>query len=313
MTPPDPTAIYTFDTAVDGHPAPLLETNLPLPRRRGKVRDVYDLGDRLLIVATDRISAFDHILPCGIPGKGSLLTAMSRFWFEELAAADPPVAHHLITTDVPPLPEGVDPLPLRGRVMQVKKATVVPFECVVRGYLEGSGWNEYAAGGSICGVRLPAGLVRCGRLPEPIFTPATKAETGHDENVTFEQMTAAIGEPLASQIRTASLSIYNHAARLAQKRGLVLADTKLEFGHDASGLLMLIDEVLTPDSSRYWWADRYAAGQTQHALDKQFVREFLLASSWDRSGPPPRLPEAVILQTAARYREAMEALVGPIR
>ena len=314
--------MYTFDTTLDDQPAALLATDLPLPRRRGKVRDVYDLGDRLLIVATDRISAFDHVLPCGIPGKGQLLTALSRFWFDQLATADPPVAHHLISTDVPELPPSIDPQPLLGRVMQVRKATVIPFECVVRGYLEGSGWNEYQSDRSVCGVSLPPGLRRCERLPEPIFTPATKADAGHDENVRFDQMAASIGDDLAHEIRRRSLRIYRHAAELAAARGLLLADTKFEFGFEVghaiggdgppsdSGSLMLIDEVLTPDSSRYWWADRHRPGEPQHALDKQFVREYLLASDWDRQGPPPRLPDAVIRQTVRRYRTALQALTG---
>ena len=279
----------------------LLETRLPFPKRAGKVRDVYDLGDRLLIVSTDRVSAFDHILPCGIPGKGRLLTAMSRFWFRRLG-----VPHHMLS-DRPPA--DWDAPPLEGRSMIVRKAEVVPFECVVRGYLEGSGWREYQAGGEVCGIRLPAGLRQCDRLPEPIFTPATKAEEGHDENVTYARMGRELGTDLASRLRRLSLEIYRRAAEEVATRGMLIADTKFEFGI-CDGELILVDEVLTPDSSRFWDAGSYRPGNPQPAFDKQYVREWLMESDWDREGPPPRLPDEVIAKTVEKYREAFRRITG---
>jgi len=299
----------------DAHGA-LLQTNLPLPVRRGKVRDVYDLGDRLLIVSTDRISAFDFILPSGIPGKGQLLTAMSRFWFDQIDAGQitgPPgqtLRHHLISTEVPIEKLGLDDAqPLAGRVMVTRKAEVIPFECVVRGYLEGSGWREYQSDGNVCGVSLPAGLRQCGRLPSAIFTPATKADSGHDENVPIDVMIQQLGAPLAHQLRDLSISLYQAAGEVASKRGLLIADTKFEFGF-IDGEVVLIDEVLTPDSSRFWAADEYQPGSSQRSFDKQFVREFLMASTWDRQTPPPPLPESIVQQTAQRYREGYERLTG---
>ncbi|WP_146579058.1 phosphoribosylaminoimidazolesuccinocarboxamide synthase [Neorhodopirellula pilleata] len=304
---------YVYDAA-----GALLQTHLPLPRRQGKVRDVYDLGDELLIVSTDRISAFDYILPSGIPGKGELLTAMSRFWFEQIDAGQigsgRSLRHHLISTEVPEsVAAVVDPEPLRGRIMVTRKANVVPFECVVRGYLEGSGWKAYQETRSICGVELPEGLSQCDRLPEPIFTPATKAESGHDENVSFEVMAGAIGQSLADELRGLSLAIYGDASKIAADRGILIADTKFEFGTVADPVsgqpgLILIDEVLTPDSSRFWAADEFEPGRSQRSFDKQFVREWLSASDWDRNSDPPVLPAEIIEKTAARYREGFDRL-----
>ncbi len=284
----------------------LLETNLSYPRRQGKVRDVYDLGNRLLIVSTDRISAFDWILPTGIPGKGVVLTQISRFWFARLQ-----VAHHLISTDLPTEVEvsEVQRQQLAGRCMVTHKADVIPFECVVRGYLEGSGWREYQQTGQVCGVRLPAGLRQCDRLPEPIFTPATKAETGHDENVSFEVMAEAVGEELATQLRDKSLDVYRQGSQWAESQGIIIADTKFEWGWHQDHL-MLIDEVLTPDSSRFWPADAYQPGRAQASFDKQFVREWLMASAWDRNSPPPALPADVIAQTSRKYETVYRLLTG---
>ncbi len=283
----------------------LLETQLPLPRRSGKVRDVYDLGDSLLIVSTDRISAFDYILPSGIPGKGELLTTMSCFWFSRL-----PGRNHFRSTEIPSeLVASMDVAPLKGRVVVVDKAAVVPFECVVRGYLEGSGLKEYQKNRQICGIKLPEGLVQCDKLPQPIFTPATKAESGHDENVSFERMTADIGEPLASELRDRSLLIYQAAFEHAREKGILIADTKFEFGF-VEGELTLVDEVLTPDSSRFWPVDDYQPGRPQKSFDKQFVREWLSNCGWDKNSPPPPLPQSIRDQTAAKYREALRRITS---
>lgn len=287
---------------------PLIESRVGnLPAKRGKVRDVYDLGEYLLLVATDRISAFDWVLPTGIPDKGRVLTGVSQFWFDHLQTP-----HHLITTDVDqmPLPEGTDREVLRGRSMLTKKAKVVPMECVVRGYLAGSGWNEYRESGEVCGVKLPGGLVESDRLPEPIFTPATKAEMGeHDENISFERMASVIGTELADELRTRSIDLFNRGSEHAAKCGLLFADTKFEFGH-SDGELILIDEVMTPDSSRFWPADQYHPGGPQPSFDKQFVRDWLLASTWDRNSTPPELPEEIVAKTRAKYIEAFERLTG---
>lgn len=281
------------------------------PRRRGKVRDVYDLGDRLLIVATDRISAYDWVLPTPIPDKGRVLTALSAWWFDRLD-----VPHHLISTN--PADAALD-LPeatlaeLEGRVMVARKAEVVPFECVVRGYLSGSGWREYRASGTVCGERLPTGLVESGPIDPPIFTPATKASEGHDENVSFARMADDLGEPLAERLRTLSLALYTSARDHAATRGLILADTKFEFGllpGDGPREPIVIDEVLTPDSSRYWPSDGYAPGGPQPSFDKQFVRDWLDASGWDKASPPPPLPPEVVAQTRAKYIQAHEILTG---
>ena len=282
---------------------PLLETHLPFPRRQGKVRDVYDLGDKLLIVSTDRISAFDWVMPNGIPDKGAVLTRLSLFWFAELG-----FEHHLITDAVPDEAKAHDPYgDLVGRCMVVRKANVIPFECVVRGYLEGSGWKDYQATGKVCGIDLPANLRQCDALPSPLFTPATKAETGHDENVSFETMSRAIGEPLANELRNKTLGVYNRGVELAKKRGILIADTKLEWGWFEDRVI-LIDEVLTPDSSRFWPAENWVPGHSQASFDKQFVREYLMGTSWDKNSPPPALPESIVEQTRARYIDAFERI-----
>lgn len=285
----------------------LLGTDLPYPKRSGKVRDVYDLGSQFCIVSTDRISAFDYILPSGIPDKGRILTSMSEFWFSRLSG----IEHHWLSGEIPDglLPDVVDPSPLRGRTMFVRKAQVVPFECVVRGYLEGTGLREYQQMGSICGISLPAGLIQCEQLPEPIFTPTTKAESGHDANTTIDQMASQIGKSLAEELRDRSLRIFKEASQFALSRGIIIADTKFEFGI-ANDRLILIDEVLTPDSSRFWASDEYQPGHAQKSFDKQFVREWLMNSGWDRNSPPPPLPLEIVLQTRAKYAEALERLTG---
>ena len=284
----------------------LVDTSLAYPKRQGKVRDVYDLGEQLLIVSTDRISAFDWVLPGGIPGKGVVLTQLSKFWFDKLT-----VNHHLLSTQLPDMLDISDAQrqALQGRVMVTKKAQVIPFECVVRGYLEGSGWREYQQSGEICGIRLPAGLQQCDRLPEPIFTPTTKAEQGHDMNVTFDEMASQLGRELAEQLRELSLAVYLQGAQLAQSRGILIADTKFEWGWHGNDLL-LIDEVLTPDSSRFWPLEAYNPGTSQASFDKQFVREWLMSSSWDRNSPPPPLPAEVIAGTQRKYLEVYERLTG---
>ncbi len=284
----------------------LTETRLNYPKRTGKVRDVYDLGDRLLIVSTDRISAFDWILPNGIPWKGKVLTGLSHFWFDRLDVED-----HLISMGVDSV-DGLSDLErhqLEGRSMIVRKARVVPFECVVRGYLEGSGWQEYQTRGSVCGVALPSGLKQCDRLPEPIFTPTTKAESGHDLPVNFDQVSDAIGAQAAAQLRDMSIRVYLQASEYAATRGILIADTKFEWGWFDQRLI-LIDEVLTPDSSRFWPADQYQPGRSQLSYDKQFVRQWLMECGWDRNSPPPALPENIVAQTSAKYIEAFERLSG---
>jgi phosphoribosylaminoimidazole-succinocarboxamide synthase len=286
---------------------PVLQTSIPnWPVRRGKVRDVYDLGDKLLIVATDRISAFDYILPNGITDKGRILTQLSLFWFDLLGEPN-----HLITADVEqmPLPASVDRAPLTGRSMLVRKASVVPVECVVRGYLAGSGLKEYRASQTVCRLPLPAGLVESSQLPQPIFTPATKAESGHDENISFEQMIAAVGAGVAEELRRRSIDVYQRGAAYARQRGIIIADTKFEWG-TVDGKLILVDEVLTPDSSRFWPADQYAPGRSQPSFDKQFVRDWLEQSGWDKNSPPPRLPDEVVAGTRQKYVEAYERLTG---
>lgn len=289
----------------------VLETALrDLPVRRGKVRDVYDLGDRLLLVATDRISAFDWVLPSGIPDKGRVLTQISAFWFDLLGEPN-----HLISTDVSQagLPAGTDLDALAGRSMLVRKTAVAPIECVVRGYLSGSGWKEYLRHGTVCGLQLPAGLRESDRLEQPIFTPATKAESGHDENISFEQVAAVLGQGPAEELRRRSLAIYERGAEHARSRGIIVADTKFEWGFvdTRSGReLILIDEVLTPDSSRFWPADRYEPGHGQPSFDKQFVRDWLETTSWDKNSPPPVLPADVIAKTREKYIEAYEILTA---
>ncbi|MEQ8838413.1 MAG: phosphoribosylaminoimidazolesuccinocarboxamide synthase [Lacipirellulaceae bacterium] len=297
---------------------PLLHSNLPplpgdsVPCRHGKVRDVYDLGDTLLLVSTDRISAYDWVMPNGIPDKGRLLTELSTFWFDLLAESDLGIANHLLETDVHEMgfPDGADLEPLAGRTVMVRKTEVVPIECVVRGYLSGSGWKEYQETQTVCGVKLPAGLVESDQLPEPIFTPASKAEQGdHDENITFEQMREKVGRELSEELREKSIAIYKRGAQHAGEKGIILADTKFEFGHH-DGELFLIDEALTPDSSRFWPADQYSPGKGQRSYDKQFVRDWLTQSGWDKNSPPPELPDEVVEKTRAKYVEAYELLTG---
>ncbi len=277
-----------------------LSTSLPFPLfRRGKVRDVYDLGSLLLIVATDRISAFDCIMPEGIPDKGRILTAVASHWFQ--ATADLVPNHFRGQAAWPAELEGYR-AELAGRAVVVEKTQPLPVECVVRGYLAGSGWKEYQAGGAVCGVPLPAGLRLADRLPEPIFTPATKAEEGHDENISFERMADLVGTAVAEQLRTLSLALYQRGAALAAERGILLADTKFEFGLDPAGELLLIDEALTPDSSRYWLADRWAPGENPPSLDKQFLRDYLESlPGWDKQPPAPHLPASVVEGIRARY------------
>jgi phosphoribosylaminoimidazole-succinocarboxamide synthase len=283
------------------------ETSLPgIPVRRGKVRDIYDLGENLLLVSTDRLSAFDWVLPTGIPDKGTVLTQIAAFWFEKLG-----VPNHLITTDVEKmgLPPGVDLSMLAGRATYCRKTKVVPIECVVRGYLAGSGWNEYRKSGTVCGSALPPGLTESARLPEPIFTPSTKAEEGHDENISFERMVEIVGQETANELRDRSLDIFKRGAAYALERGIIIADTKFEFGRIGDDLI-LIDEVLTPDSSRFWPADQYAPGKGQPSFDKQFVRDWLSATTWDKNSPPPSLPEDIVIKTREKYVEAYERLTG---
>ncbi|RMG57133.1 MAG: phosphoribosylaminoimidazolesuccinocarboxamide synthase [Deltaproteobacteria bacterium] len=278
-------------------------------RNRGKVRDIYDLGESLLIVATDRISAFDVVLPNGIPGKGKVLTKISLFWFDFLREVIP---NHLITADVKEYPPEARKFVdiLEGRSMLVKKADPVPIECVVRGYLAGSGWKEYRETGAVCGVSLPPGLRESEKLPEPIFTPATKEEVGeHDVNITFEEMCERVGRDVSEKLRDVSLELYRRASEYAATRGIIIADTKFEFGF-SEGEIILIDEVLTPDSSRFWPADKYEPGRSQESFDKQYVRDYLLTLDWDRTAPGPLLPEEVVKKTAEKYREALRILTG---
>ncbi|NKB89739.1 MAG: phosphoribosylaminoimidazolesuccinocarboxamide synthase [Acidobacteria bacterium] len=289
---------------------PLLTTELPGVelRHRGKVRDVYDLGDQLLIVATDRVSAFDVVLPTGIANKGTMLTQLSSFWFERVEHI---VGNHLISTEPTDYP---DPLPqfadqLHGRSQYVHKADRFDVECVVRGYLIGSGWKDYQATGAVCGIPLPDGLQQADRLPELIFTPATKADEGHDENISFEVMTEIVGADWAEQLRDVSLQLYSEAAEFALERGIIIADTKFEFGL-VDGKLTLIDEILTPDSSRFWPADQYAPGQSPPSYDKQFVRDYLQTLVWAKNPPGPELPADIIERTSAKYAEAYQVLTG---
>ncbi len=285
------------------------ETSLPgLPVRRGKVRDIYDLGDTVLLVSTDRISAFDWVLPSAIPDKGRVLNQIAAFWFGLLSEPN-----HLITTDVDKmnLPAGADRRLLAGRSTLGRKSEVVPIECVVRGYLAGSGWKEYQKNGTVCGIALPAGLTESSRLPEPIFTPSTKAATGHDENITFEQMCEIVGRDLSEELRRRSLRIFARGSEYARQRGILIADTKFEFGRVGEELL-LIDEVLTPDSSRFWPADQYEPGRGQPSFDKQFVRDWLSSTDWDKNSPPPSLPDDVVAKTRQTYIEAYERLTDRV-
>jgi phosphoribosylaminoimidazole-succinocarboxamide synthase len=298
------------EVALNGQPSPvMMETRLALPRfSRGKVRDIYDLGDELLIVATDRLSAFDVVLPTGIPDKGRVLTALSAYWFDRLRDT---VLTHFLTADADAFPSSLHPYrsALSGRSMIVRKLRRIDLECVVRGYLAGSAWKEYTATGCAAGVTLPGGLRNGDRLAEPIFTPATKADAGHDENITYAEMARRVGVVLAGRLREASLAIYRDAAARAEECGLLLADTKFEFGLDGDRIV-LIDEVLTPDSSRFWDAAAYAATGSAESYDKQFVRDYLERTGWDKRPPAPELPPEVVAGTRARYLEAFRRVTG---
>jgi phosphoribosylaminoimidazole-succinocarboxamide synthase len=282
--------------------------NLKL-KGRGKVRDIYDLGDRLLIVATDRMSAFDVVMPNPIPDKGKILTQLSKFWFDLTKDIVP---NHVLSTQVEDYPKDCQPYQemLRGRSMLVAKTEVLPVECVVRGYLSGSGWEEYRNTGEVCGIRLPKGLVESSKLEEPIFTPATKAELGlHDENITFERVEKIIGNDLAQRVKSLSMAVYKKARDFAEQRGILIADTKMEFGMK-DGKLILIDELLTPDSSRFWPKNEYQPGGPQKSFDKQYLRDYLLSIRWDKKPPAPQLPEEIVQKTREKYLEAYERLVG---
>jgi phosphoribosylaminoimidazole-succinocarboxamide synthase len=290
--------------------APILQLDLPgiTKVRSGKVREVFDLGDRFLLVASDRLSAFDVILPNGIPRKGEVLTQLSHFWFAKFASLVP---NHLLAGAEDPLPANLQPYAaqLARRSMIVKKAKPLAIECIVRGYLSGSGWKEYKKSQTVCGIQLPAGLTESAELPEPIFTPSTKAEAGHDENISFAEAVKIVGVEFATQARDLSLKIYRAGRDYARERGIIIADTKFEFGV-FEGKLILIDEVLTPDSSRFWPADQYAPGRGQPSFDKQFVRDYLETLAWDKTPPGPQLPAEVIAKTSAKYQEAYERLTG---
>ena len=277
---------------------------MAVPVRQGKVRDVYDIGEFYLMVASDRISAFDYILPTLIPDKGRVLTQISKFWFDRFD-----VPNHLVSTDLGDieLPEGLSAEELEGRTMVVKKCEVVPIECVVRGYLVGSGWKDYQNSGAVCGIDLPAGLQNCAKFPEAIFTPATKAEEGHDENVSFERVVQEVGIETAEALKAKSLHVYTQGRDYAASKGIILADTKFEWGFH-KGELILIDEVMTPDSSRFWPADQYEPGRNQLSFDKQFVREWLESTTWDKNSPPPELPPEIIVKTREKYIDAFERL-----
>ncbi len=290
---------------------PVKETNFETLSllQRGKVRDIYDLDDHLLMVATDRLSAFDVVMPDPIPDKGKVLTQISRFWFDVMQAIVP---NHLITADIAQYPDACRPYAdiLDGRSMLVKKTEPLAIECVVRGYISGSGWKSYQQSGTICGIRLPDGLRESDRLPEPIFTPSTKAELGtHDENIDFDRAAEIVGRPLAEKVRDISLAIYNKGVELAAEKGIIIADTKFEFGRLGDDII-LIDEVLTPDSSRFWPRATYAPGGPQKSYDKQFVRDYLLSINYDKTPPGPRLPEEVIRATREKYIEALRQLAG---
>ncbi len=287
---------------------PLLQIDLPGVRKvkSGKVREIFDLGDRLLFVATDRISAFDCIMPNGIPRKGEVLTQISHFWFDQTEKIVP---NHRLSRADDPLPNGMHSVQIARRSMIVKKAVPLTIECVVRGYLAGSGWKEYKQSQTVCGIKLPADLKESSELPEPIFTPATKAETGHDENIPFETAAKLVGADIAERARDLSLRIYNFARDYARQRGIIIADTKFEFGL-FNGELLLIDEVLTPDSSRFWPAAEYAPGRSQPSFDKQFVRDYLETLKWDKTPPAPALPPIIVARTQAKYLEAYERLTG---
>jgi phosphoribosylaminoimidazole-succinocarboxamide synthase len=288
----------------------LLTTSIPEGElvSRGKVRDIYALDDALILVATDRISAFDCVLSPGIPGRGVILTRLSTFWFHHFGAVVP---NHLIATELVDFPAPYNSHPeLAGRSVLAKRLQPIPVECVARGYITGSGWKEYGDSGEVCGIRLPVGLVESDRLPEPIFTPATKATEGHDENISFDRMVSIVGGELAERLRSLTLELYTKAADYALERGIIIADTKFEFGLDADGVIVWMDEALTPDSSRFWPADTYRPGGGQPSYDKQFVRDWLVASGWNKEPPAPALPDEVVEGTLERYCEAFRQLTG---
>ena len=301
----------------------IMETNLSELKllRRGKVRDVYEIDDYFLIIATDRVSAFDVVLPNGIPDKGRILTQISIYWFNQMKDI---MENHIVATDVKDYPEVLHKYKdiLEGRSMLVRKAKPMPVECIVRGYLSGSGWKEYKKSGTVCGIKLPEGLVESARLDEPIFTPSTKAEEGHDINISFDEMKKIVGDDTANKLRDTSLRVYKKAREMAEKKGIIIADTKMEFGiyqdagckmQDASsreGKLILIDEILTPDSSRFWSMKDYKPGKSQDSFDKQIVRDYLLTLDWNQTYPGPKLPDEIVEKTAARYREILGILTG---
>ncbi|MDP6543037.1 MAG: phosphoribosylaminoimidazolesuccinocarboxamide synthase [Phycisphaerae bacterium] len=287
----------------------LLTTSLEnYPKRSGKVRDLYELSDALLMVATDRISAYDVVMPNGIPDKGRVLTQISVFWFGLLGDT---AKHHLLSGDVQDLPEELQGMEeLEGRIMLCRKAQVVPIECIVRGYLAGGGWRDYKKSGSVCGIELETGLKQASKLPEPIFTPSTKADQGHDENISFDEASGLVGEELMSELRDKSIAIYQRAAEYAAERGIILADTKFEWGRDEDGEIILIDEILTPDSSRFWPAEGYSPGKSQPSFDKQFVRDYLDRVKFDRTPPAPPLPTEIVQKTREKYIEAYCCLTG---
>lgn len=288
----------------------ILEADLPDLEfsRRGKVRDIYDMGDSLLLIASDRISAFDVVLPSGIPGKGRLLTMISIYWFRQMEEI---IRNHLIATDVNEYPEKCHKYreQLEGRSMLVKKAQPLPVECIVRGYLSGSGWKEYGKSGTVCGIKLPAGLKESSRLDYPIFTPSTKAETGHDINISFEEVVGNVGRDMAEKLKDVSLKIYSKAVSMAEKKGVIIADTKFEFGI-CDNELILIDEILTPDSSRFWSVDTYEPGKAQDSYDKQIIRDYLLTLDWDQTYPGPQLPDNIVRKTLERYEEIYRIITG---
>ncbi|MCG6948299.1 MAG: phosphoribosylaminoimidazolesuccinocarboxamide synthase [Acidobacteria bacterium] len=288
----------------------LLTTSIPSGNlvSRGKVRDIYATDQALILVATDRISAFDSVLSPGIPGRGEILTRLSTFWFQRFADRVP---NHLVATELTDFPEPFSAHPeLAGRSVLARKLEPIPVECVARGYLAGSGWKEYQADGTVCGIELPPGLTESAKLPEPIFTPATKASDGHDENISFERMVEIVGKETATSLRDLTLELYAAAAEYARDRGILIADTKFEFGFDENGRIVWMDEALTPDSSRFWPADDYEAGRSQASFDKQYVRDWLEASGWDKEPPAPTLPPEVVEGTLSRYREAYRLLTG---
>lgn len=288
----------------------VLETNLEGIKflRRGKVRDIYEVDDYLLIVATDRVSAFDVVLPTGIPGKGRVLTQISLFWFDQVKDI---IDNHLVASKVDQFPESLKKYRevLEGRSMLVKKAKPLPVECIVRGYITGSGWKDYKKTGMVCGIKLPEGLVESQKLPEPIYTPSTKAEEGHDVNISFEETVKILGEELANKVKDISISIYKKASEIAEKKGILIADTKMEFGIYRDKLI-LIDELLTPDSSRFWSMKDYTPGKPQDSYDKQIVRDYLLSINWDKKPPAPELPDEIVRKTAERYEEIFKILTS---